>query len=126
MGAVEDKGGVRVVPLEAVEPIPLPAGSWSRMVLTGETAPGAASALGYSVFRPGLETPFVRHTVEELAFVIQGRGELRLEGGTVAYGPGDALYIPAHTWHAVANTGTEDVVMVFTFPHPGYPPTDRR
>ena len=27
---------------------------------------------------------------------------------------------------AVANTGGEDVVMVFGFPHPDYPPTERR
>ncbi len=33
--------------------------------------------------------------------------------------------MPAGVWHAVANTGDEDVVMVFGFPHPDYPPTAR-
>ena len=36
------------------------------------------------------------------------------------------LHVPAGIWHAVANTGDEDVIMVFGFPHPDYPPTERR
>jgi oxalate decarboxylase/phosphoglucose isomerase-like protein (cupin superfamily) len=34
--------------------------------------------------------------------------------------------VPAGEWHAVANTGDEPVLMVFAFPHPDYPPTQRR
>jgi quercetin dioxygenase-like cupin family protein len=117
---------VRVVNLNQVEPIPLPQGSWSRMLLTGRTAEGNRSSLGYSVFTPGTVLGMVSHDVEEVAYVVAGRGELRLEEGAVAFGPGDALFIPPRTWHAVANTGTEDVVMVFAFPHPDYPPTARR
>jgi quercetin dioxygenase-like cupin family protein len=44
----------------------------------------------------------------------------------VRFGAGDALHIPAGVWHAVVNDGDEDVVMVFGFPHPDYPPTERR
>ena len=39
---------------------------------------------------------------------------------------GQALHIPPGLWHAVANTGDEDVMMVFGFPYPDYPPTERR
>jgi quercetin dioxygenase-like cupin family protein len=118
--------GVSVVARDDVDPIELPGGSWSRMVLTGGTAGGASASLGYSVFRPGTELAPVRHEVEELAYVVSGRGELRLDGESVEFGPADGLHIPAGVWHAVANTGEEDVVMVFGFPHPDYPPTERR
>lgn len=124
MGAVER--GVSVVPLEAVDPISLPMDSWSRMVLTEATVPGAHSSMGYSVFKPGTVTAMVSHTVEELAFVIAGHGELRLEGAPVRFGPGQGLHIPAGTWHAVAATSDQEVIMVFAFPHPDYPPTERR
>lgn len=117
---------VQVVPLREVKPIPLPGGSWSRMMLTQSTSPGVNSSLGYSVFKAGTVTALVAHQVEELAFVVEGHGELRLDGKAVAFEPGDALYIAAHTWHAVANTGEQDMIMVFTFPHPDYPPTERR
>ena len=114
-------GVVTTVRLQEVEPIELPQGSWSRILLKGE-----ASSLGYSVFTPGAVVGPVRHETEEVAYVVAGSGELRLEGESVPFGQGDALHIPAGVWHAVANTGDEDVVMVFGFPHPGYPPTERR
>ena len=117
---------VLVVKLDAVEPIPLPNESWSKMVITDKTVVGNTSSLGYSVFRPGAELASVSHEVEEVAYVISGSGELRLQDGVVPFETHDALYISPHTWHAVANTGDTDVIMVFGFPHPDYPPTQRR
>ncbi|MDQ7839662.1 MAG: cupin domain-containing protein [bacterium] len=124
MGVVSP--AVRVVPLQQVEPILLPRQSWSRMLVTRGTVGDNQASLGYSVFTPGTVLTMVSHEVEEVAFVVAGRGELRLEDGVVAFGPGDALFIPPRVWHAVANTGDEDLVMVFGFPHPEYPPTQRR
>jgi quercetin dioxygenase-like cupin family protein len=118
---------VAVVALDDVEPIPLPGGSWSRMVLTDKTLTGNTASLGYSVFTPGAVTAMVCHETEEVAYVLSGSGELRLEGGAaVAFAAGQGLHIPAGIWHAVANTGSQDVAMVFGFPHPDYPPTQRR
>jgi putative monooxygenase len=117
--------GVRVVPLADVPPVELPGGSWSRVILTGDRV-GSASAMGFSSFAPGTSTAMLAHETEELAYVLTGRGELRLDGASVPYGAGSALYVPAGVWHAVVNTGDEPVTMVFTFPHPDYPPTDRR
>jgi quercetin dioxygenase-like cupin family protein len=113
------------VAVEEVDPIELPQGSWSRMLVTGERV-GSASSLGYSVFTPGTVTAPVRHETEEVAYVVSGRGELRLDDGAVGFTAGHALHIPPGVWHAVANTGDDDVAMVFGFPHPDYPPTERR
>jgi quercetin dioxygenase-like cupin family protein len=124
VGAVET--GVTTVTLEDVEPIELPKGSWSRMVLTDKTLSGNTASLGYSVFTPGTETAMVAHETEEVAYVLSGSGELRLEGENVRFRAGQGLHVPPGVWHAVANTGEEDVIMVFGFPHPDYPPTQRR
>jgi quercetin dioxygenase-like cupin family protein len=126
MGAVTPTGRASVVHVADVEPVELPRGSWSRMLVTDATVGGNASSLGYSVFTPGTVLAFVRHEAEEVAYVVSGSGELRLEGEAVPFERGDALHVPPGVWHAVANTGDEDVVMVFGFPHPDYPPTDRR
>jgi quercetin dioxygenase-like cupin family protein len=126
MGALE-KAAAKTVALDEIEPIPLPRGSWSRMLLTDRSLTGNSSSLGYSVFTPGCVTTMVSHETEEVAYVVAGSGELRLEGGeAVPFAAQQGLFVPAHTWHAVANTGTEDVVMVFGFPHPDYPPTERK
>lgn len=119
-------GAVTVVQLDSAEPIELPRGSWSRMLITTGRVEGHHSSLGYSVFTPGTELAPVKHETEEVAYVVSGTGELRLDDETVPFRSGDALHIPAGVWHAVANTGGEDVVMVFGFPHPEYPPTERR
>ena len=117
---------VSVVPLADVDPIPLPGGSWSRMLVTADRVAGhrrARSAARCS--RRARCCAPVRHETEELAYVVSGAGELRLDEGAVGFRAGDALHIPAGVWHAVANTGDDDVVMVFGFPHPDYPPTER-
>jgi len=119
-------GPVTVVRLGEVEPIELPGGSWSRMLVTGARVPDNRASLGYSVFTPGTVLQPVRHETEEVAYVVSGSGEIRLDDRSVPFREGDALHIPAGVWHAVANTGDEDVVMVFGFPHPDYPPTERR
>jgi quercetin dioxygenase-like cupin family protein len=119
-------GVVTTVRLQEVDPIELPQGSWSRMLVTDVRVAGNASSLGYSVFTPGTVLAPVRHETEEVAYVVSGSGELRLDDGAVAFSEGDAVHIPAGVWHAVANTGDEDVVMVFGFPYPDYPPTERR
>ncbi len=117
---------VTTVRLDDVEPIPLPGGSWSRMVLNDKSLSGNTASLGYSVFTPGCVTAMVSHETEEVAYVLSGSGELRLDGESVPFAAGQGLFVPAGVWHAVANTGQEDVVMVFGFPHSDYPPTERR
>ena len=117
---------VTVVAVDTAEPIELPQGSWSRMLVTEGAVAGNRASLGYSLFTPGTELQPVRHETEEVAYVVSGSGELRLDDGAVPFRQGDALHIPAGVWHAVVNTGEEDVLMVFGFPHPAYPPTERR
>ena len=125
MGALGQEE-VRTISLDNVEPIPLPGGSWSKMVLNGKSLQGNSSSLGYSVFTPGCVTAMVAHQTEEVAYVVAGSGELRVEGEAVPFAAGQGIFVPAGVWHAVANTGAENVVMVFGFPHPDYPPTERR
>jgi quercetin dioxygenase-like cupin family protein len=96
------------------------------MVLNDKSLGGNASTLGYTVFTPGCVTAMVAHETEEVAYVLSGSGELRLDGASIPFTPGQGLFVPAGIWHAVANIGDEDVVMVFGFPHPDYPPTERR
>jgi len=109
-----------------VPPVELAGGSWSRVLVAEQTVGGNASALGYSVFKPGTSTADLSHSVEELAYIVSGSGVIRLEDRDVPVTAGQALYVPARLWHTVLNPGDEDLVMVFSFPSPGYPPTERR
>lgn len=126
MSGGERSGGVAVVALADVEPIELPGGSWSRMLVSDERVQGNRSSIGYSVFKPGTATGSVCHETEEVAYILSGSGRLDTDEGQVRFGAGDALHIPPGTWHAVVNDSDQEVAMVFGFPHPAYPPTERR
>lgn len=117
------KEKIKTVQMEQVPLIAIGNGSWSRLLLTGDTAGTKKAALGYSVFTPGTSAPQKIHAEEELAYVLSGQGEITVGEESIAYGPGTAIYIPAGVPHGVRNGGDEDVVMVFVFPGRGYPPT---
>lgn len=115
-----------IVSLDDVEPVQLPQGSWSRVLISEHTVTGNGSAMGYSVFTPGMMTADLSHAVEELAFVVSGSGSIRLEDRDLQVRAGQAMFIPAGLWHTVVNDSAEDLVMVFSFPAPDYPVTQRR
>jgi mannose-6-phosphate isomerase-like protein (cupin superfamily) len=117
---------VAAISLEDVDPVELPGGSWSRLLITEHTVAGNTSSLGCSVFTAGTATVGLSHAVEELAYVVSGRGAIQLEEDQLEVRAGQGLFIPARIWHTVVNQGDEDLVMVFSFPSPGYPATERR
>ncbi len=117
---------IRTVRLDAVEAIPLPNESWSRKLLTQTTAGTKKCMLGVSSFKPGTVTALLIHEEEELAYVLKGKGKIRLEDRDVPYEAGEGVYIPPGVAHAVVNDGEEEVIMVFTFSFPDYPPTQRK
>jgi mannose-6-phosphate isomerase-like protein (cupin superfamily) len=104
----------------------LNAGTWRKILLDEERVAGARSCMGYSNFSPGTVTSPIAHEVEEFAFVVTGAGEMRGDEEVVSFRAFDTLYIPAGSWHSIANTGDSDVVMVFGFPSPRYPATHSR
>jgi quercetin dioxygenase-like cupin family protein len=58
-------------------------------------------------FAPGAVAPRHRHPGEEIVFVLRGSLEYRLDGqAPVTLNPGNVLFIPAGTVHAVRNTGS--------------------
>jgi quercetin dioxygenase-like cupin family protein len=58
-------------------------------------------------FAPGTSFPRHSHPGEEVAYVIEGKFEYRLDGQpAVLLEAGDALFIPAGTVHAVTNLGS--------------------
>lgn len=118
--------GIRIVPIAEAATVALPKGSWTKMLITREQVGDNTTALGLSLFTGGTVTDMITHRAEELAYVISGRGELRRDvGPPVTFTAGDALFIPAGAWHAVANVGADDLTMVCVFAHPSYPPTER-
>ncbi|MBW2058046.1 MAG: cupin domain-containing protein [Deltaproteobacteria bacterium] len=116
---------VKIARISETEAISLPRESWSKKLLTGETVGAGKCMLGVSRFTPGTVTSMLTHQEEELAYVLKGKGKIRLRDGEVSYEQGDGIYISPGTPHSVVNDGDEDVEMVFAFSWPDYPPTEK-
>jgi mannose-6-phosphate isomerase-like protein (cupin superfamily) len=64
---------------------------------------------------PGTASAEHYHTVaEEVYFVLEGRGEIRIDGATHAIGPGDVVVIAPGERHKVWPVGEGDLVMAVT------------
>lgn len=117
---------IRVVSLADVDPIELPGGSWSRILVSGATAETKVM-LGFSEFQPRTATDHMVHTADEMAFVVSGEFALETNDTKIRVRESEACHIPAGVWHAVVNESADTPVsMVFVFDGSRYPDTQRR
>lgn len=114
---------VRVIKLKDGERINLQNNSWSCHLLNKNIVGSKKAMLGVSTFTPGTDTPQKVHEEEEFCFVIKGKGSITVGEEEVPFSTSSAVYIPPGVPHGVRNTGDEDVVMVYVFSYPEYPPT---
>jgi quercetin dioxygenase-like cupin family protein len=113
-----------VVPYGSGEKVDLGRGSFSNLLLTKSTAKINQNMMGYSVFKPGIDTKQKIHVdAEELAYVVSGSGKITTGTEVRPFKAGDSLCIPSGVPHGVRNDGSEDVAMVFFFSSPNYPRT---
>lgn len=113
-----------VLPFENGELVKLGGGSFSNLLLTKSTISNNKTMMGYSVFKPGIDTKQKVHlSAEELAFIVSGSGKITVGKKIYPFKQNDSLYIPKGVPHGVRNDGKEDVVMVFFFSASAYPKT---
>lgn len=88
--------------LEAQTPFTTRDGSTIRSILDRTTAPVQAQSLAEATLPAGAATQRHYHKVsEEFYFILEGRGDMELDGDRRVLGPGDAVLIPAGAWHTI-------------------------
>jgi len=93
-----------------------PAGRQTR-VLVGENAPIKAEnfCMGQVTIFPGGQVPTHSHEQEEVYFVIDGTGEIEIEGETQPIAGGEAVYVPSGKTHNLRNPGSADMTFMFVY-----------
>ena len=77
-------------------------GSTIRSILDRSNAPVRQQSLAEASLPTGASTQRHYHRVsEEFYFLLEGRGEMELDGETRVILPGDAVLIPAGSWHTL-------------------------
>jgi mannose-6-phosphate isomerase-like protein (cupin superfamily) len=81
-------------------------GSTIRSLLDRSNAPVANHSLAEATLGPGQATVRHHHRLsEEIYYLIEGSGEMELDGERRAVTVGDAVLIPPGARHTIANTG---------------------
>lgn len=64
---------------------------------------------------PGCATPPHRHDCEEVVLVVEGSGEVHIDGKVFPFGPDSTLVLPPNVPHRIFNTGSAPLKTVAAF-----------
>jgi mannose-6-phosphate isomerase-like protein (cupin superfamily) len=93
---------VEVRSRELAEPFTTKDGSTIRVLLDGPLAGAANQSLAEAWLEPGQSTERHYHArAEEIYVLLDGQGEMEVDGERRSVGPGDAILIPPGAWHEI-------------------------
>jgi mannose-6-phosphate isomerase-like protein (cupin superfamily) len=98
-------------------------GSTIREILAPRNAPGAIQnqSLAEATLAPGAATtPHYHPRTEEIYYIVQGTGEMRLGPEVQIVGPGDAVAIPPGAPHQIVNTQAQTDLLFLCCCAPAY------
>lgn len=91
-----------VNPLARQAPFTTKDGSIIRSILDRTNAPVEKQSLAEATLPAGCATERHYHRLsEEFYFILEGTGEMELDGEKRTVGPGDAVLIPPGAWHTI-------------------------
>ena len=86
-------------------------GAIAQMILDRRTLK-EIGFLAIASLKPGKEIEAHVDPMEEIYFVLSGSGEMRVDEEAREVKPGDAVWIPVGSSHALLNNGDEDCVVL--------------
>jgi mannose-6-phosphate isomerase-like protein (cupin superfamily) len=102
-----------VVNRERAKVISTPHGSAIRPLIDRTTSAITQCSLAEETLPPGCAvTPHHHREIEEIYYVISGRGLMTVGDETREVSAGDAIYVPRDHRHSLRNTGSEPIRLV--------------
>lgn len=99
-------------------------GSEIRELLAHRNSAIRQQSLAEARLRPGQSTtPHYHPRTEEIYYILNGQGRMRITDESAPVGPGDAIAIPPGQVHQITNTGREMLVFLCCCA-PGYEHAD--
>lgn len=92
--------------------VTLPGGAAYQPIIGDDTGDGIPIRTGIQTSQPGYTTPLHSHPYAEILTVLEGRGEVWLDGaeGVVSMEPGVTIAVPANRVHAFRVLGDRPLV----------------
>ena len=96
-----------VIKISQAPPFRTKDGSEIRELLAHRNSCIAKQSLAEARVAPGQRTtPHFHHQTEEIYYILEGSGEMRIGDESRDVGPGDAIAIPPGAVHTILNTGS--------------------
>lgn len=86
-----------------------------HLTLAGSEQGLSRLSLWRQCMAPGCATPPHQHDCEEVVLVVEGSGELHLDGKVVPFGPDTTLVLPPNRPHQIFNTGKVTMTTIAAF-----------
>lgn len=88
-------------------------GSEIRPLMDRTTSAITQCSLAEEILLPGQEvTPHRHQTIEEIYYIVEGRGVMTVGDEQKEVSAGDAIFIPRLHRHTLKNTGTEPIKLI--------------
>ena len=99
-----------------------PAGAEISMIIDGQSEGAKYLSENITKIKPGVTLkPVHSHKdIEEIIYVIQGCGEVWVEGQSCKIKKGDSVFFPANSIHTTKNTGTGELSLLCLFSSPHF------
>lgn len=100
-----DMSDTHIFPHASIKRIPRGSGIETTPLVTHFTAPNARFTTGMSVYPKGRGAPLHSHNCDEQVTLLEGQGEVEVDGKITPLVQYDTTYVPAGKVHAFRNTG---------------------
>jgi mannose-6-phosphate isomerase-like protein (cupin superfamily) len=111
-----------VVSADAVIAQTTDSGTELRVLLDTTDFGQGRMSLAMETLRPGQHTvPHWHEELEEIYYILQGRGRMAIADEVRDVSVGDAVLIPLRAVHCLHNTGDQDLVLLCPVSPPWYP-----
>jgi mannose-6-phosphate isomerase-like protein (cupin superfamily) len=87
----------------------------TRVYAGARGLPAQRFTMGYVVVEPGGSVPLHHHDQEEVYFLLEGLGEIDIDGKRFRMEPLSAVYIPSQKPHTFRNVGQSPMRFLFVY-----------
>jgi mannose-6-phosphate isomerase-like protein (cupin superfamily) len=105
----------RIVKVADVNTIERGGGVLTTPLITHHGTPNAKFTTGMSVYPKGKGAPLHHHNCDEQVTLLEGQGEVEVDGVTTPLMRFDSTYIPSGRVHAFRNTGNEPMRILWIY-----------
>jgi quercetin dioxygenase-like cupin family protein len=106
---------VSIIKIDQIRALDRGGGIVTLPLVTHQSAENPVFTTGISTYPKGKGAPLHSHNCDEQVTLLQGQGEVEVEGKVTPLKPFDSTYIPADKQHAFRNTGDAPMKILWIY-----------